>query len=160
MTPPTASAELRTNWRANWLTSIQELADLEMQRATWLSPHNGNPHYSFVEYIEVYFDDLLLGNVDGGYAARVAEGLLSDEEAAAAAKLHTILDRYESPTDDCDHSAILEDPAWHRVVGAAREAQASLSTMIVQPEERASLLLPSEHAIAAAANKVASPEVR
>lgn len=151
MTPPTATAELRANWRHNWLSSIQELADLEMQRATWLNPHNGNPHYSFVEYIEVYFDDLLLGNVDGGYAARVEEGLLSDEEAAAAAGLHAILVRYESPTDDYDHSAILEDPAWHRVVGAAREAQTSLSTMIDQPEERASLQLPSEHAIAAAA---------
>lgn len=58
MTPPTATAEQRANWRSNWLSSIQELADLEMQRATWLNPHNGNPHYSFVEYIEVYFDDL------------------------------------------------------------------------------------------------------
>lgn len=143
MTPPTATAEQRANWRSNWLSSIQELADLEMQRATWLNPHNGNPHYSFVEYIEVYFDDLALGDVGGGYAARVAEGLLSDEEAAAASRLHALLDRYESPTDDYDHLAILEDPAWHHVVGAAREAQASLSTIIVQPEERASLLLPS-----------------
>lgn len=153
MTQPTATAELRTNWRASWLSSIQEIADLEMQRATWLNPHNGNPHYSFVEYIEVYFDDLALGDVGGGYAARIAEGLLSDEEAAAASRLHALLDRYESPTDDYDHRAILEDPEWHRVVGAVREVQASLSAIIVQPEERARLLLPSEHAVAAAAKR-------
>jgi hypothetical protein len=151
MTTQTASAELRANWRADWLSSIQELADLEMQRATWLNPHNDNLHYSFVEYVGVYFDDLLLGAANGGYAARIAEGLLSDEEAAAASTLHALLDRYEAPIDDYDHRAILEDPAWHRVVGAAREAQASLSTIVVQPEERASLLLPSEYAIAAAA---------
>lgn len=151
MTTQTASAEVRANWRANWLSSIQELADLEMQRATWLNPHNDNPHYSFVEYVEVYFDDLLFGDASGGYAAAIAEGLLSEEEAAAASTLHALLDRYKAPTDDYDHRAILEDPAWHRVVGAARETQASLSTIIVQPEERASLLLPTVHAIAAAA---------
>jgi len=150
MTPTTATAELRANWRSNWLSSIQELANLEMQRATWLNPHSGNPHYSFVEFIEVYFDDLALGDADGGYAARVAEGLLSGDEAAAASRLHTLLDLYESPTDDYDHRVILEDPAWHNVVGAAQEAQASLSAMIIQPEERASLILPSEHAVAAA----------
>lgn len=130
-----------------------------MQRATWLNPHSGNPHYSFVEYVEVYFDDLALGAADGGYAARIAEKLLTDEEAATASRLHALLDHYEAPTNDGDHRAILGDPAWHRVVGAAQETQAMLATLIDQPGERANLLQPSEHAVAAAANEGASSEV-
>lgn len=150
MNMPTATAEQRTNWRANWLASIQELTDLEMQRATWLNPDNGNPHYSFIEYITVYFDDLLLGETNGGYSARMAEGLLSEREADAASRLHLLLDDYKSPTDDYDHHAILADPAWHRVVATAQEAQAVLASLIAQPDEKIYLLQASEHAIAAA----------
>lgn len=160
MTPPIAGSELRINWRANWLSAIQELADLEMQRATWLNPHNRNPHYSFIEYVTVYFDDLNLGETAGGYPARVAEQLLSDEEAAAAFRLHAMLDAYKSPTDDYDHQAILDDPAWHGVVTAAQEAQAGLSHLIVLRGERANLLRPSEYALAAATREAINPGVR
>lgn len=157
MTSQTESAELRARWRSSWLYSIQELSDLEMQRATWLNPHNDNPHYSFVEYVEAYLDDLALGDANGGYAACVAEGLMSEEEAAAALKLHALLERYEPPTDRYDHHTILEDPEWHYIVSAAEEAKASLLSIIVQPHERAILLRPSEHALVAASNGGACP---
>lgn len=151
MAPPPASSDVRANWRTGWLSSIQELADLETQRAAWLNPQNGNPHFSFVEYLVVYFDDLLLGDAYGGYEARVGEGLLSEEEAVAASDLHAELDRYEPPGGDYDYRAILDDPAWHRVVEAARTAQARLASLIDHSQERDGLLQPSEYAVAAAA---------
>ncbi len=160
MSRTTATSEERANWRANWLTSVQELADLEMQRATWLNPNSGNPHYSFIEYVTVYFNDLSLDEANGGYTARIAENLLSDVEAAAASRLHFLLDSYRPPTDDYDHHAILEDPSWHSVAAAAKEAQALLSDLIVQPDERANLLQRSEYALMAATKNRIGPDVR
>lgn len=55
--------ELRRNWRTNWLSSIQEFADEDTQRRLWLDPTNGNPHYSFGEYVCCYFDDLGLSDM-------------------------------------------------------------------------------------------------
>lgn len=118
-----------------------------MQRATWLNLTNANPHYSYIEYLECYFTDLCLSD---GYAARVADGFLSSDEAAAASQFHSLLDRYKPPTDEFDRQAILQDPRWLGVVSAAKATQALLATMINDPEERASLLTPSEFAFAAA----------
>jgi len=142
--------EYRATWRANWLRSIQELADLEMQRATWLNPHSGNVHYSFVEYVESYFSDLALAKDSGGYPARIAENLLSEEEAAAVCRFHVLFDSYKPPTDWYDHDAILEDPKWLDVVDAAQTAQARLATIINDLIEKQSLLQASVHAFAAA----------
>lgn len=150
MVSRTASAELRTVWRGNWLAAIHELADLHMQRATWLNPANRNPHYSFIEYVEVYFDDLALTEDHGGYAARIAEGLLSADEAAVVRQLHSLFDQYKPPGGDFDHGAILDDPSWHRIVEAAKEAQHRLAGIITEPGEQARLLQTSAYAVAAA----------
>ena len=96
--------ELRRNWRTNWLSSIQEFADDETQRRSWLDTTNTNPHFSFIEYFCCYFDDL--GLSDGGYEWAVKEDLLTEEEVAAVAGFHNIADAYDSPTDDYDHQAI------------------------------------------------------
>ena len=145
-------SEYRATWRGDWLSSIQELADLAMQRATWLNPQCENRHYSFVEYVECYFTDLLLREEEGGYPARLADNLLSPEEAAAASQLHIVFSNYRPPTDRFDHRAILEDPEWLCVVEAAQAAQALLATMIARPEERERLLKTSVHAFTGAAS--------
>lgn len=147
MPPIAPNPERRARWRNDWLSSIEELANLDMQRATWLNLTNANPHYSYIEYLECYFTDLCLSD---GYAARVADGFLSSDEAAAASQLHSLLDRYKPPTDEFDRQAILQDPRWLQVVSAAKVAQAMLATMLNDPEERKSLLIPSEYAFAAA----------
>lgn len=91
-----ANAELRIAWRANWLRSIREIADLREQRATWLNPAAINPHFTFVECMSSYFDDLVLAG-DDGYAPRIAEGLLSADEVGAVETLHLMLSAYLSP---------------------------------------------------------------
>lgn len=146
-----ADHDVRATWRVNWLSSIQELADLGMQRATWLNPHSGNRHYSFAEYVESYFSDLALSKDGGGYPARIKEHLLSQDEAAAVSHFHAVFESYEPPTDWFDHHAILEDPKWLGVVDAAQAAQARLATIINDPVERDSLLQPSAHGLTVAA---------
>ena len=131
------NSALRRNWRSNWLASIQEFADIETQRRLWLDPANSNPHYSFVEYLCCYFDDLVLA--DEGYRGVLAEGLISSEEVAAVSNFHEIADAYNSPTDDYDHAAILDDPNWKAVVEAAQQARATLLTLIDDPRERSLL---------------------
>lgn len=136
--------EVRLGWRKNWLRSIQEFADGETQRRSWLNPMNRNPHFSFGEYFCSYFDDLNLSN--GGYKWAIDEGLVSAEEVAAVAHFHESADTYDSPTDDYDHEAILADPKWAEVVSAAKEAQANLLPLLAEPAERRALMRRSRYA--------------
>ncbi|MCR5871395.1 MULTISPECIES: hypothetical protein [unclassified Sphingomonas] len=129
--------EPRRNWRMQWLGSIQEFADGEAQHRRWLDRTNTNPHYSFVEYMCCYFDNLCLS--DRGYDWAVKENLISLMEAAAVAEFHQIVDAYHSPTNDYDHDAILADPAWAEVVEAAKRAQAALLCLIGDVDEQRSL---------------------
>jgi hypothetical protein len=124
---------------------IQELADLDVQRATWLnpSPPVWNPHYSYVEYLITYMDY-------ADWSDRVAEGLLSEEEAAIIAELDKKVRNYNALNGDYDHEAILDDPKWVKIVRAARETQQRLLPLITDPAERIRLLEPSEHALTAA----------
>ena len=130
-----ADAKLRASWRAQWLAAIREIADQGEQRATWLNPNSGNPHYSFVECMSGYFDDLSL-NGEEGYGGRLEEGLLTTDEVAAVAALHSILSSYSAPAaDDYDHESILSDPAWWVVTAEARNTIERLRDLLGDPEE-------------------------
>jgi len=126
MTRP--DTEARAGWRENWLSSIQEFADEQAQRESWLNPQNANPHYSFVELMCTYFDGL--GFSDEGYSRFEAEGLVSADEWAAVAQFHEVADAYVSPTNDYDHASILGDPKWGLVVQSARTAQTNLLSLL------------------------------
>jgi hypothetical protein len=132
--------EWRRNWRTNWLSSIQEFADEETQRRLWLDTANTNPHFSFVEYLCCYFDDLRLS--DSGYQWAIKQRFVSEQEAVAVAAFHKIADAYNSPTDDYDHQAILADPKWKDVVAAAKQAQAELLRLLRDTHERRLLMEP------------------
>lgn len=123
------------NWRKLWLCSIEEFADYETQRQIWLNRENTNPHFSFVEYMSCYFDDLSLS--DRGYSWALTEGYVSKEEHDAVARFHKIADTYDAPANDnYDHAAILNDPAWEAVVLAAQAAQRTLETLLDDPDEK------------------------
>ena len=143
MTCTSDHAELRKNWREQWLSSIQEFADIETQRAKWLDPDNTNPHWSFVEIMCSYFNDLSLDKGDLGYAGWIARSIITAAEAGAVADFHAIADSYDSPRgDDYDNAAVLNDPKWLRVVEAAKAAQSRLAELITDANERQILLHP------------------
>jgi len=104
----------------------------------WLNELNQNPHFSYIEYMCKYFDDLCF-DADG-YDWAIKQRLVSEDEARAVAGFHEIASDYESPTDDYDHRAILSDPNWKQVVDAAKLAQASLIKIIEDPKERRVLM--------------------
>ena len=136
----TYDSELQGNWRTRWLSSIEEFANLDDQKRLWLDPVGTNPHYSFREYFNCYFDDL---DLNEGYDSAMREGFVSTEEATAVAEFHELADKYQEPRGDVyDHAAILNDPNWIEVVEAAKRAQVALSKIIDDPFERRLLLEP------------------
>lgn len=140
--------DVRSAWRQNWLGSLQELADFNLQKRAWLNPNNTNPHYSYVEYVACYFDDLRLASRDS-YSGVVDEGLLTPAEASAAAEFHARFDAYVDLRHS-DPEVILADPKWLEVVEAARAAQARLLVLLDDDAEKAILTRRSPYAISAA----------
>jgi hypothetical protein len=56
----TDSSNTRDILREQWWGSLSEIADLALQRRTWLDPKNGNPHWSYVEFGYSYPDPMML----------------------------------------------------------------------------------------------------
>jgi hypothetical protein len=121
---PSGPSELISKWRALWLASIDEIACGELQRATWLSPLHGNPHWTFVMFRDEYFGQFGLRD---GYEYAIQNHIVSEQEAAAVQPFHRLLDDYEPPNGNrYDHAAILADPNWEAVIAVARDAHNKL----------------------------------
>lgn len=136
MTHMNQKNEFRTNWRLNWLGSIQEFADIDEQRAKWLDYSNPSPHYCFIEYMCCYFDELGFTRHDNSYAWAIENNLVSEVEAAAVAEFHQLADVYECPSRDSTEPEILADPEWLKVVSAAQNARRQLLDLLNSPRER------------------------
>ena len=95
----------RNIWRQRWLESINELTSLRLQESTWQNPPDQSPHWSFVEFMCCYFDDVL---ADQPYEELVKQKWVEESEYAVIKSWHTNLNEYKSPNnDDYDNSAIL-----------------------------------------------------
>jgi hypothetical protein len=132
---PAYLAEIRPTWRRNWLESVAEFADHDLQRRSWCGgPEYNSPYWSFVEWMCRYFDDYSLSS---GYPEFIEDGLVSQEEADAVREFHAAADVYKAPDgDDYNHSAILSDPSWLQVVSLADAARLRLLAIIKEPSER------------------------
>ena len=136
-----ADDELRRHLRSQLFSSVAELADLEFQRATWLDPDIQNPHYSFVEFVECFYDVAAGTYTADDRDAKNAplshlldNGHISQAERDAIWPLHVALRRYVSP--DChNHEAILRDPKWLDVCAVARQARSALAALVSDPHE-------------------------
>jgi len=135
---PAYLAEIRPTWRRNWLESIAEFADYDLQSRSWFGgPEYNSPYWSFVEWMCRYFDDYSLSF---GYASFISDGFVSPEEAEAVQEFHAAADTYKAPGgNDYDHRAILSDPGWQHVVSLADGARLRLLSIIKEPSERALL---------------------
>lgn len=97
-------------WRERWLGCINELTSLDLQKKSWLDKTQTNPHWSFVEFMCSYFDDLV---IDDNYKFPLDKGWLTASEFEIIKDWHYALDKYESPKkDDYDNEAILNDSKW------------------------------------------------
>lgn len=106
--------ELKLNWRQRWLSSINELTNFELQNSSWLNLKVRNPHWSFVEFMCSYFDDLVLEN---NYKDPLERKLISNQELEIIIEWHKNLDQYESPNkNDYDHLSILKDTKWLEII--------------------------------------------
>jgi hypothetical protein len=133
--------EFRQYWRLNWLTCLNEFADADLQRRMWLDMENTNPHWSYVEFMCMYFDNVIC---DRTYAELVAQGLVSDAEAALVEALHVLLDKHEAPDgNDSNAAGVLADPAWQAITVEAKATNARLAHLLTDPAERDALLVPS-----------------
>lgn len=94
-------------------------------------------HYTYIECMCSYFDTLALS--DDGYEEALRLGLVSNEESNAVGEFHALAKTHQSPTNDWDHAAILNDPKWQAVVAAAKRAQSELLRMLENDEERSAL---------------------
>ncbi len=83
-------------WRKRWLDSINELTSFEVQTKSWQDIENRNPHWSFVEFMCCYFDDLLCYN----YTFYIENNWISKQEYIIIKDWHKSLDNYKSPNGD------------------------------------------------------------
>jgi hypothetical protein len=120
------------NLRRQWFGSVYEIADMEYQRRTWLTPPNSSPHWSYVEFCCSYpaADQLQFARDRGHLSAKEFELLTSLSEALAAYRA----------IDDYDLHAILEDPGWHAVVAKAQQIRQQLLALTLDRIEQSYLL--------------------
>ena len=124
--------EQKQLWRNRWLSCINELTSFDLQRKSWLDKSNTNPHWTFVEFMCSYFDDL---GFENNYDNEIAEGLISEKEFESIRIWHELLDKYDSPTnDDYDVEAILADKEWQMIVETGRNAKNELSRLLCKEE--------------------------
>jgi hypothetical protein len=124
--------EQKQLWRNRWLNCINELTSLDLQRKSWLDKSNTNPHWTFVEFMCSYFDDL---GFEKNYENEIADGWISESEFESIRIWHKLLDKYDSPSnDDYDVEAILADKEWQMIVEKGKNAKIELSRLLRKEE--------------------------
>ena len=117
------------------MSSINELTSIDLQRKSWLDKHQTNPHWSFVEFMCSYFDDLLC---DFPYSHYIEIGWVSPKEYEILSHWHQALDTYQAPNnDDNDRVAILEDKKWLEIVRSGEKAKEKLANLLSNEEQQA-----------------------
>ena len=121
-------------WREWWLGCINELTSLDLQKKSWLDKTHTNPHWSFVEFMCSYFDDL---GIDDHYEYPIDKGWLTNQEFEIIKDWHEALDKYDSPKNgDYDHSAILNDPKWLDILQIGQTMKNKLVSTLNETEKK------------------------
>lgn len=128
------SSNDRNLWRERWLGCINELTSLDLQKKSWLDRTNTNPHWSFVEFMCSYFDDLA---IDNNYKYQLEKGWITKNEYEIIESWHIELDKYNSPkNDDSDNEAILNDPKWIETLQIGLTARNELTKTLNKTERQ------------------------
>jgi len=125
--------EQRKHIRLRLMDSISELSDFGEQESLWLDPDNENPHFSWIEYSECFFD--CTGGYDG-FGELVGTGILAASEAVCIQPLNDALVAYSPPNKEAyDNLAILQDEDWVRVVDISRRTKQELLKLLKDSNE-------------------------
>lgn len=121
-------------WRENWLSSINELTSFDLQKKSWLDKTHTNPHWSFIEFMCCYFDDLA---IDNNYKYPLNKGWLTNEEYEIIKDWNEALDKYHSPRkNDYDNEAILNDTKWLDILQTGVNAKNKLVDFLPDNEKQ------------------------
>lgn len=119
-------------WRARWLGCINQLTSFDLQNKSWLDKTHSNPHWSFVEFMCSYFDDLA---IDENYKYQLDQGWVTKKEFKLIEDWHIALDKYNSPkNDDYDNEAVLNDPKWIELLKNGVKARNKLAKTLNETE--------------------------
>jgi hypothetical protein len=128
------SADLKRNWRRNWLVALLSLSDFALQKERWLNKDITNPAWTYIEFMASYFDDLPFGE---SYRFFLENAVISQAEYDCIIDFHGALDQYKEPRGDhYDHESILEDGQWQQVVAKGAVAMKRLEALIVDEQEK------------------------
>lgn len=121
-------------WRERWLGCINELTSLDLQKKSWLDRTQRNPHWSFVEFMCSYFDDLV---IDDNYKYPLDKNWVTNQEFEIIKDWHEALDKYDSPkNDDYDHEAVLNDSKWLEILQIGVNSKNKLAETLSETEKQ------------------------
>ncbi|MHB9142222.1 MAG: hypothetical protein ACYC25_10130 [Paludibacter sp.] len=119
-------------WRERWFGCINELTSFDLQRKSWLDRTQTNPHWSFVEFMCSYFDDLV---IDENYKYPIENELITRQEYEIIKDWHEALNKYNSPeNNDYDNEAILKDPKWLDILQTGVNVRNNLAKTLNETE--------------------------
>jgi hypothetical protein len=122
----------KNEWRKRWLSSINELTSFDLQKKSWIDKTHSNPHWSFVEFMCSYFDDLA---IDDNYKYQLDKGWVTKNEYELIEDWHIALDKYNSPkNDNYDNEAILNDPNWLNILEIGLKTREELAKTLNESE--------------------------
>jgi len=120
-------------WRERWLSCINELTSLDLQRKSWLDNTHSNPHWTFVEFMCSYFDDLA---IDENYKYQLDKDWVTNNEFEIIEDWHNALDKYNSSKNDYDNEAILNDPEWLKILQIGVATRNNLAKILNDTEKQ------------------------
>ncbi len=124
----------RDLWRQRWLHCINQLTSLELQKASWLDMTHSNPHWSFIEFMCCYFDELF---IDDNYKYPLDKSLVTQKEYDIIKDWHEEIDKYSAPkNDDYNNQAILNDPKWLDILQSGVNVRNKLAETLNESEKQ------------------------
>ncbi|WP_316845788.1 hypothetical protein [Pedobacter psychrodurus] len=126
-------SNMKKLWREKWLNCMNELTSFDLQKKSWLDRTQNNPHWSFVEFMCSYFDDLAVDNI---YKPPLDNGWITLHEYEIIKTWHEELAKYYSPNhDDYNHEAILNDPNWLYILKIGVDSKHTLAELLNENEK-------------------------